>query len=55
MSDDALSPSDRKHIREAWIWAAVIIGLGMLCALVGLLVQVANQGSADFEVSRYLP
>jgi hypothetical protein len=55
MSDAPLSQSDNKHIRDAWIWAATIIAIGMLCAVGGIFAQDANQGSKDVQVSSYLP
>lgn len=55
MSDAPLSQSDKKHIQGAWIWAATIIVIGMLCSVGGMFAQVSNQGSKDVEVSSYLP
>jgi hypothetical protein len=55
MSDAPLSQDEKKHIRDAWIWAATIIVFGMLCAVGGMFAQVANQGSKEVEVSSYLP
>jgi hypothetical protein len=55
MSDTELSPIEKKHIRNAWLWAVVIIAVGAVCAVGGLVAQVANQGAAEAEASAFLP
>jgi hypothetical protein len=52
MADTPLYYSDKKHVRDAWIWAATIIAFGVLCAL---FVQVPNKGAPDVQASSHLP
>jgi hypothetical protein len=42
MLDTSLSPSSDRHIRNAWIWAAVIIAVAMLLTLSGLMAELGN-------------
>jgi|HubBroStandDraft_6_1064221.scaffolds.fasta_scaffold3031004_1 hypothetical protein len=49
MSDYSLAKSDAKHIRDAWIWAAVIVTVAVLITLSGLYAQFANQSPWDAD------
>jgi hypothetical protein len=40
MRENAVSPSDKKHIRDSWIWAIVIIAVGVLCTVGDMFAQV---------------
>jgi hypothetical protein len=43
MSNPSLSPTDQKHIHNAWVWATTIIVVGTLLVASGLFVKGANQ------------
>jgi hypothetical protein len=51
MKTPMITKPEKKHIQDAWIWAATIIALGMLCTVDVMFVQVSSQGSKDIGLS----
>jgi hypothetical protein len=55
ISDTEFSAFEKRHIRNGWLWAVVIIAVGALCTVGGLFAQVANQGATEAEAMAYSP
>jgi hypothetical protein len=47
--DPPLTQHADKHMRDAWIWAATIIALGVFFTMSGLFAPVANQSASDAD------